>query len=79
MNVYTLMEGERYEGGRVIGVYGSLEAGLRAAEKVRLEEEANGLMAWAGEWQEAVNGHTGAVVWTRAIDWLELRKWEVSE
>lgn len=75
MTVYILSEGERYEGGRVIGVYASLELGLRAAEKVRLESEAS----WAGEWKEAVNGHTGAVVWTRVIDWLELRKWEVAD
>lgn len=75
MSVFILTEGERYEGGNVIGVYASLEAGLQAAEKIRLESEAS----WAGAWVENVHGHTGAVVWTRAIDWLELRKWEVSD
>ena len=72
MTIFVLSEGERYEGGRVIGVYGSLESGLRAAERSR---EQGGLMAWAGKWTENVS--EGCVYWTRAVDWLELRRWEV--
>lgn len=77
MTVFILSEGERYEGGHVIGVYASLEQGLQAAEKTR-DELGGEVMSWAGEWQETVRDD-GSVTWTRSVDWLELRKWEVAE
>jgi len=66
MKVYTILHGEKHEGGHIVGVYSTHEEAVRKA--LMLECHFKG--GWTPIEDEPDN-------WENGCDFVEVRRWEV--